>query len=96
MRKLLSAMGSPFRAVIVAVAVIVAAAVIFARPARATESTSCDNQIGARCMSSTYPNGQYAMKSSGSGSSTCWEVAGQTCDGGYGGDTLSGYSASKP
>jgi hypothetical protein len=47
-------------------------------------------------MSSTYPNGQYAMKSDGAYSTTCWVVTGKTCDGGYGGDTLDGHSLTKP
>jgi hypothetical protein len=77
-----------------ALAVMGAALALFAHPVQAEQGTACDSQLGARCMSTTYPSGQFAEKCSGLGCSTCWEASG-SCDGGYG-STLQGFSSNKP
>lgn len=80
-----------------AAAVVVTAAAVasFVHPVHATQETGCGEQLGARCTSSTYPGGEWASSCGGYGCNTCWDSAGNSCDGGYG-QTLSGYSANKP
>jgi hypothetical protein len=80
----------------VACAVIAAAALTFVPRVRAETATACVSMLGARCMSSTYPTGELAMKCGGYGCSTCWEDASDSCDGGYGGGSQSGFSSKKP
>jgi hypothetical protein len=83
---------------VVAAAVIVIAGSTAARPSWAEiGGTDCANEIGARCISSTYTTGQLAMKCPTNGNcKTCYSNPGNTCTNWDGSTYLDGLTVDKP